>query len=95
MQTCYITKCVVQGSGYLTACFSYATQPASYVLGVEKFEDVALNSIRNLNAHNHDLLEQHDIDIRAGNIYDIVGAARRSPSGHMPQKPRCLRASDN
>lgn len=64
----------MQGSGYLTACFSYATQPASYVLGVEKFEDVAVNSIHNLNTHNRRLLEQHAIDIRAGNIYDIVGA---------------------
>ncbi|NJR42700.1 MAG: hypothetical protein HC767_08555 [Akkermansiaceae bacterium] len=64
----------MQGSGYLTACFSYATQPGSYVLGVEKFEDVAINSVHNLNRHNPNLLAQRAIDIRAGNIYDIVGA---------------------
>lgn len=63
----------VQGSGYLTACFSYATQPGSYVLGVEKFTDVAENSILNLNRHNKNLIASGAIEIQAGNIYDIVG----------------------
>jgi predicted methyltransferase len=93
---------VLQGSGYLTACFSYATQPGSYVLGVEKYKDVAVNSIQNLNRHNPSLLSKRAIDICAGNIYDVVGALLMNPSSIQNPtvasplgdvEPLCVKAS--
>jgi hypothetical protein len=64
----------VQGSGYLTACFAYAAMPGSYVLGVEKYPELAENSLEALALHHGKLLHNGNVDIRSGNIYSVVGA---------------------
>lgn len=59
---------VGSGSGYLTACFAYAAEPGAYVLGIEKFDDLARESIRSLRAKHPKLLEEGIVEIQAANI---------------------------
>lgn len=67
---------VGSGSGYLTACFGYAVHPGGYVLGVEKFADLADSSLDNLRAADGELLDDGTVEIRSGNALGDVYQAR-------------------
>eukprot|EP00892_Ulva_mutabilis_P000750 jgi/Ulvmu1/10676/UM066_0060.1 len=62
---------VGSGSGYLTACFAYAAEPGGYVLGIEKFESLARQSVVSLRTHHRKLLDEGIIEIQAANVLGL------------------------
>lgn len=57
----------VQGSGYLAACMAYMVQPGGHVLGLEKHQELANNSLVNIKKADGELLKSGVLEIRSGN----------------------------
>ena len=61
---------VFQGSGYLTACFAYACRSDAHVLGIEKHQDLVLQSIENIQKADSVLMSTNQVEVRCGNALD-------------------------